>query len=101
MSAELTVIWWRDIPAQVVAKDDAGSHRVVLSDRFQEAVDRAAVRARLVGTNEYLDQWRRVGRACGDDLAAEAAAETARLESSYPDARLQALAAAGGAEAEA
>jgi hypothetical protein len=101
VSAVLTVIWWRDIPAQITARDGAGTHRVVLSDRFQEAIDRAAVRARLVGTDEYLDQWRRVGRSCGDDLAAEVAAEAGQLESSYPDARLKALAAAGGTEAEA
>ena len=101
MSASLTVIWWRDIPAQVVANNDAGAHRAVLSDRFQEAIDRAAVRARLVGTDEYLDQWRREGRACGNDLAAEATTEAGRLESAYPDARLRALAAAGGAEATA
>jgi hypothetical protein len=99
VSAVLTVIWWRDIPAQVVAKDDAGSQRAVLGDRFQAAIDRAAVRARLVGTDEYLDKWRRVARPCGDDLAAEAAAEAARLESSYPDERLSALAAAGGEDA--
>jgi hypothetical protein len=101
MSASLTVIWWRDIPAQVVANNDAGAHRAVLSDRFQEAIDRAAVRARLVGTDEYLDQWRRVGRPCGDDLAAEAAAEAERLESNYSEARLNELAAAGGSEVEA
>ena len=101
MSATLTVIWWRDIPAQVVATAEAGSQRVQLAERFQEAIDRAAMHARLVGTDEYLDQWRRAGRPCGEDLAAEAAAEAARLEASYPEARLKALAAAGGVEPQA
>jgi hypothetical protein len=98
MSASLTVIWWRDIPAQVVAKGKGGTHRVVLADRFQEAIDRAATHARLTGSDEYLDQWRRAGRLCGNDLAAEATTEAGRLEAAYPDERLRVLAAADGVD---
>ena len=48
MTATLTVIYWRDIPAQVTAKGDAGSARAQLSDRFQKAIDAAAMKAGLV-----------------------------------------------------
>ena len=45
--ADLTVIWWRDIPVQVVAKQGRTSAKVPLSPRFQEAIDMAATRDRL------------------------------------------------------
>ena len=57
--AELTVIYWRDIPAQVVAKSGRRSAKVVLAERFEKAIDRAAMRAKLRDTDSYLEQWRR------------------------------------------
>jgi hypothetical protein len=95
---EITVIWWRDIPAQVVAKHGRASAKVPLSPRFQEAIDAAATRHGLIGTDEYLAQWRRGSRTCGEDLVAEAGSEAARLEQIYDDARLDALVNAGGVD---
>jgi hypothetical protein len=94
--AELTVIWWRDIPAQVVAGTGRGAAKVQLSNRFQEAIDMAATRAGLIGSDDYMAEWHKERRACGDDLAAEARAEAERLESAYGDDRLLALARSGG-----
>jgi hypothetical protein len=93
---ELTVIWWRDIPAQVTAKAGRASARASLSGRFQEAIDAAAMSAGLFDSDGYLEEWRRVSRDCGDDLEAEVAAEAARLESAYGDEELADLARAGG-----
>ena len=98
---ELTVIWWRDIPAQVVAK--AGRRetaKVELPDRFQEAIDASAMRAGLIGTDTYLEEWRRETRGCGADLEAEAAAEAARLNESYTDDVLDRLVRQNGKESE-
>ena len=74
--AELTVIWWRDIPAQVTAKEGRTRAARELPPRFQEAIDAAAMRAGLIGTDAYLEEWRREPRGCGDDLEAEVAQET-------------------------
>jgi hypothetical protein len=41
---ELTIIFWRDIPAQVTAGKGRGAARTQLSDRFQEAIDAAKMR---------------------------------------------------------
>jgi hypothetical protein len=57
MSATLTVIYWRAIPAQVTAKGAAGSARTQLSDRFQKAIDAAAMKAGLVEMDLYLEEW--------------------------------------------
>jgi len=93
---EVTVIWWRAIPAQVVAREGRTTARVQLTSRFQEAIDMAATRVGLIGTDDYLNEWHRETRPCGDDLDAEAAAEPERLEQAYPDATLDALVRAGG-----
>ena len=94
--ASLTVIYWRDIPAQVVAGDRRGGPKRVLHPRFQTAIDRAAVKAGRKQWDDYLEDWRKVRRACGDDLEAEVAAEASRLEAEYPKERLAALVETGG-----
>ncbi len=94
--AFLTVIWWRDIPAQVIARDRRQSHKIMLHPRFQTAIDRAATKAGFKDWNVYLEQWRKEQRACGDDVKAEAEAEAARLEAQYPKEALNRLAASGG-----
>jgi hypothetical protein len=90
--ARLIVISWRDIPAQVVVKRARETAKVRLSPRFQEAVDRAAMRAGRGSSDAYLADWKRNDpRECGDDLAAEAAAEAGRLEARYSNADLERL----------
>jgi hypothetical protein len=96
MSAELTVIRWRDIPAQVVAKRGRESARRELSPRFQVAIDRAAMYAGLFGTDEYLNEWVRDSRLCGDDLEQEADQEARRLESEFSPEVLNEIAGRGG-----
>ncbi|HXH03129.1 MAG TPA: virulence factor [Candidatus Competibacteraceae bacterium] len=89
MAAKLITVYWRDIPAQVIVKKGRDSAKVQLSDRFQVAIDRAAMRAGKGSSDAYLEDWKRLSRDCGDDLEAEAAAEAARLEAAYDDARLE------------
>ena len=97
--AELIVVSWRDIPAQVLVKAGRRTARRPLADRFQEAIDRAAMRAGLRDTDAYLGEWRRVAAgSCGDDLEAEAERAAARLEAGYPPERLRELVANGGLE---
>jgi hypothetical protein len=96
----LTVISWRDIPAQVVVKRGREAAKVQLSPRFQEAVDRAAMRAGKGSSDAYLADWARSApRPCSDDLPAEAAAEAARLEARYTDEDLERLIRAKGVDA--
>jgi hypothetical protein len=95
--ASLTIISWRDIPAQVVVKRGRETAKVLLSARFQEAVDRAAMRAGKGTSNAYLAGWKHgEARTCGEDLQAEAAAEAARIEARFSDEALEALIRAKG-----
>ena len=98
--ASLIVISWRDIPAQVIAKRGREAAKVQLSHRFQEAVDRAAMRAGKGSSDAYLADWKRsTPRACSDDLQAEAAAEAARLEARFTAEHLERLIRAKGLDA--
>ncbi len=95
--ATLTIVYWRDIPAQVIVKRGRDSAKRQLAERFETAIDRAAMKSGKRDTDSYLAEWRRGEPIkCGDDLEAEAAAHAARLEAEFPDDRLAALVANGG-----
>jgi len=97
--AKLIVISWRDVPAQVLVKAGRETAKVQLSHRFQEAVDRAAMRAGKASSGDYLADWKRSDpRACGDDLQAEANAEAARIEAQYSDEDLLRIIRAHGVD---
>jgi Virulence factor len=97
--ASLTVISWRDIPAQVIVKLRREAAKVQLSQRFQEAIDRAAMRAGKGSSDAYLADWQRSApRPCTDDLQSEAAAEAARLEAQFTDGDLERLIRAKGVD---
>ena len=95
--ARLTIVYWRDIPAQVIVKAGRQVAKRQLDDRFEKAIDRAAMRADLKDSDSYLSEWRRADPVeCGDDLEAEAEAAARRLEEDFPPDRLRDLVSAGG-----
>jgi Virulence factor len=97
--ASLIIISWRDIPAQVIVKRGREAAKVQLSHRFQEAVDRAAMRAGKGSSDAYLADWQRSApRPCGDDLKAEASAEASRLEAKFTNEVLERLIRAKGVD---
>jgi len=98
--AELIVVSWRAIPSQVIARRGRRDQaKVLLSERFQDAIDRAAMRGKAAESERYLEEWTKSEPVpCGDDLAAEARAAAARLEDAWDDARLRACVLAGGWE---
>jgi hypothetical protein len=96
--AELIVIYWRDIPAQVTARQGRSKVSVQLSDRFQIAIDKAAARAGKHTTDDYLEEWRRESTPCDGDLQHNVETVSTSLESGYDDARLERLVRSGGLE---
>ena len=98
--AEQITLWWRDIPAQVNGRDGRKRTAAKLPERFEKAIDRAAMRARLIGTDQYLQEWRRTTLALetAEDLEQTIQAEATRLEQVYDDARLEQLIQNGGFE---
>ncbi|MDE0681225.1 MAG: virulence factor [Gammaproteobacteria bacterium] len=90
------LVRWRDIPAQVIVKKGRARARARLSGRFQNAIDRAAMRAKKRTADAYISEWAREPIKPGaDDAAADlqAAADrlAAEIETRYSDERLLAL----------
>ena len=85
-ASQVVVISWRDIPAQVNGQTGRDRHQVLLSAKFQRAIDRAKRKARITTAQEDVAQWRRTTLPAGDDPAAAADSEAARLEEAYEHA---------------
>lgn len=97
--AQLTIVYWRDIPAQVIVRAGRTTAKRELPERFTQAIDLAAMRSGASGTDAYLAEWRRADPIpCGEDLEAEAQSAADRLDAEYDPPRLTALAASGGRE---
>jgi hypothetical protein len=95
--ASLIITYWRDLPSQVTVKAGRRGDKRMLSARFQEAIDMAAMRGGASDTDSYLADWRRgEPTPCGDDVVAEADRVTAEIEAAYDDRRLNAIIANGG-----
>ena len=85
--AKLTIVYWRDIPAQVIAKEKRTTAKRVLPERFEKAIDRAAMRAGKGSSTAYLEEWRRDAEKfqssdAMQDIADRAASE---FEAEYTD----------------
>jgi uncharacterized protein (DUF885 family) len=87
---KLIFISWRDIPAQVIVQRGRKREKAVLSQRFHEAIDRAAMRAGKGSSDAYMSEWRRESSTLDttDEIHEIAAREVARLESGFSDAQL-------------
>jgi hypothetical protein len=94
--AEVVVISWRDIPAQVNARTGDERHQVLLPARFQRAVERATRIAGIKTSHEQVAEWRRHSFPIDSDPLAAARTEAARLDAAFPPDRLRSLIAAGG-----
>lgn len=100
--ASLTILYWRDIPAQVIAKAGRKTAKRQLPERFEQAIDRAAMRAKLTGTDAYLEQWRKSEpQPCADDLEAAADEAFEELERTFTTDWLRAHVANDGFAPEA
>jgi Virulence factor len=100
--AEVVTIFWRDIPAQVNGQDGRDRHQVLLSSKFQRAVDRAKRKAGIYTAEEDIAQWHRSSEPCAEgpdgstDHVAAAEARAAELEARYTRELLGKLAYCGG-----
>jgi hypothetical protein len=90
--AEVVVVYWRDIPAQVIVGKGRRGVKKQLSERFEQAIDRAAMKCGAAETDDYLAEWRKAPAYTVEGSDAEAVeAEAARIEAEYDKDRLMAL----------
>lgn len=95
--ADLIIVFWRDIPAQVIVKKGRQNARRELPLRFTEAIDMAAMRTGAGESEAYLAEWRKSEPvAVSDDLEAEADRALADFDKRYDREKLVALVKQGG-----
>lgn len=90
--AEVTIVYWRDIPAQIIVGKGRRGVKKPLPERFEKAIDRCAMKVGARDTDAYLAEWRKAEPYLveGEDEAV-AEAELARIQTEYDAARLRAL----------
>ncbi|MCT8160567.1 virulence factor [Pseudoruegeria sp. SHC-113] len=94
---DVTIVYWRDIPAQVIVGKGRRGAKVQLPERFEQAIDRAAMKVGADGTDAYLAEWRKAAPYTVEGEPQEvAASEAARLEATYDQARIKTLIANDG-----
>ncbi|MGJ8627929.1 MAG: virulence factor [Sulfitobacter sp.] len=91
--AQVIIVYWRDIPAQVIVGKGRRGAKRQLPERFEQAIDRAAMKIGAEDTDAYLAEWRKADPVdvAGDSDDAVADAEAARIDAEYDRARIKAL----------
>ncbi|MGY6697002.1 MAG: virulence factor [Roseinatronobacter sp.] len=95
--AQLVIVYWRDIPAQVIVGKGRRAVKIQLSERFEQAIDRCAMKIGARDADAYLAEWRKAAPievAGSDEDVAKSTA--ARLEAEYDADRLKTLIAQDG-----
>ena len=89
---DVTIVYWRDIPAQVIVGKGRRGSKIQLTERFEQAIDRVAMRTGAAETDAYLAEWRKAAPyqidGNQDDIAKS---EAARLEVEYNGDRIKLL----------
>ncbi|MDE4096545.1 MULTISPECIES: virulence factor [Rhodobacterales] len=94
---DVTIVYWRDIPAQVIVGKGRRGAKRQLEERFEQAIDRAAMKVNAKDADAYLAEWRKAAPfAAEGDPAEIAEAEAVRLEGEFDQERLKALIANDG-----
>ena len=94
---DVTIVYWRDIPAQVIVGKGRRGAKRQLEERFEQAIDRAAMKVNAKDADAYLAEWRKAAPFSADGDPQEIAdAEAARLEEEYDAERIKSLIANDG-----
>lgn len=94
---QVTIVYWRDIPAQVIVGKGRLASKRALAERFEQAIDRCAMKVGARDADLYMAEWRKAAPVEMDGPAEEVAAACAdRLERTYDGDRLRALIAGDG-----
>jgi hypothetical protein len=94
---EVTIVYWRDIPAQVIVGSGRRASKMPMPERFETAIDRCAMRVGATEADAYLEEWRKGEPYVVEGEAADvASSEAERLEAEFSAEAIKALIANGG-----
>ena len=89
--AKVVIIYWRDIPSQVTVQEGRKRAKKLLPARFQEAIDRAAMRAKKVDSDAYLEDWRRENTKQQGDINELVETVANQIETEFTDEKLDSI----------
>ncbi len=89
---DVTIVYWRDIPAQVIVGKGRRGAKVQLPERFEQAIDRCAMKIDAKDSDAYLAEWRKApSYPVEGDQDEIATSEAARLETEFDKDRIKQL----------
>jgi len=94
--AKLKIVYWNDIPGQVVVREGRRSTRIRLSPRFMKAIERASYRLKKQDKDAFFDPWHDVDQPFNGDIREQAKILVRQLEEQYSEAVLDKLIRASG-----
>jgi len=97
--AKITIVYWRDIPAQVIVGKGRRAAKKQLPERFEQAIDRAAMKTGAAGDDAYLAEWRKSNPIeVEGDAEKVAKSEAERINAEYDQEKIKSLIANDGWE---
>ncbi len=94
---DVTIVYWRDIPAQVIVGNGRRAAKAALPERFEQAIDRAAMKVGATDSEAYMSEWRKAeAYDMEGDQQEIAKSEAARIDAEYDSDRIKALIAKDG-----
>lgn len=89
---DVTIVYWRDIPAQVIVGRGRGGAKAALPERFEQAIDRCAMKIGARDSDAYMAEWHKAAPYPVEGDAQQVAnAEAARLAEAYDPERIRTL----------
>jgi len=96
--AKLKIVFWRDIPGQVVVRENRRSTRLRLSPKFMRAIERAAYRLKKRHKDVWFDPWHDVEQPFIGDINERGRLLVEHIEQQYSESVLDQLSRASGKE---
>ena len=94
---DVVIVYWRDIPAQLIVGKGRNKAKKQLPERFEQAIDRAAMKIGASDTDAYLAEWRKAEPYEIEGIASDIVeAEAERIDNEYDQERIKALIANDG-----
>jgi hypothetical protein len=95
--ADVTVVYWRDMPAQVIVGRGRRGTKLPLPERFEQAIDRAAMKSGAAESDAYIEGFRKADPVPVDGSDQEAAeAMVAKIDTEFDLDRIKTLIANDG-----
>ena len=92
LMTKIFILSWQDIPTVIEARDSNGIEKVELSKRFSELIDLIAMKKGIVGTDDYLRDWKKKKLSSTNKTAKQVVLEMSEyFEGKYEEIRSNAI----------